>query len=84
MEVVLGWNLWVSAVVMLAFTGLYTVLGGMAAVIWTEVLQTVILLLGGVTISIISFTKVGGLEALVKQRPDQFHLVSLFLHILTY
>jgi Na+/proline symporter len=84
MEVVLGWNLWVSAVVMLAFTGLYTVLGGMAAVIWTEVLQTVILLLGGVTISIISFTKVGGLEALVKQRPDQFHLVSLFLHGLTY
>jgi SSS family solute:Na+ symporter len=74
MEVVLGWNQWISAAVMLIFTGLYTVLGGMSAVIWTEVLQTVILLVGGITISIICFTKVGGLPFLISQRPDLFHL----------
>ncbi|KAL0490093.1 hypothetical protein AKO1_006735 [Acrasis kona] len=74
MEVVLGWNLWVSAAVMLIFTGLYTVLGGMSAVIWTEVLQTIILLVGSITISIASFNKVGGLPNLVSTRPEMFHL----------
>ena len=48
------------------FVGLYTVLGGIDAVIWTDVLQTLILLVGGlICIGIIIQMLPGGLEQIL-------------------
>jgi SSS family solute:Na+ symporter len=41
-------------------TGLYTMLGGLLAVVWTESLQTILLLIGAVTITVTGFWKIGG------------------------
>jgi SSS family solute:Na+ symporter len=41
-------------------TGLYTIVGGLLAVVWTESVQTVILLIGAVILTVIAYTKVGG------------------------
>ncbi len=41
-------------------TGVYTMLGGLLAVVWTESLQTVLLLVGAVVITAVGYAKIGG------------------------
>ena len=41
-------------------TGIYTMLGGLLAVVWTESLQTVLLLVGAVVITVTGYLKIGG------------------------
>jgi solute:Na+ symporter, SSS family len=41
-------------------TGIYTMLGGLLAVVWTESVQTVLLLVGAVVITVTGFIKIGG------------------------
>ena len=56
-------------------TGLYTILGGMRAVVYTEALQTVILILGSVIIMILGFNAIGGLDELrAVVGPDHFNM----------
>jgi solute:Na+ symporter, SSS family len=45
-------------------TGVYTVVGGLLAVVWTESIQTILLLAGAVSITIIGFNAVGGWDSL--------------------
>ena len=45
-------------------TGIYTMLGGLLAVVWTESLQTILLLIGAVVITVVGYLKVGGWSAL--------------------
>src|SRR5467141_1066642 len=53
LRAVTGWNFWTSAVVLIIVTGLYTILGGLRAVIYTEVMQAVVLILGSATLAIV-------------------------------
>jgi len=46
-------------------TGIYTMLGGLLAVVWTESIQTVLLLIGAVAITLVGYIKVGGWSELV-------------------
>lgn len=41
-------------------TGIYTMLGGLLAVVWTESVQTVLLFVGAVVITVVGYLKVGG------------------------
>ncbi|XP_069569767.1 sodium/myo-inositol cotransporter [Brachyistius frenatus] len=58
----LGWNLYVSIVLLISFTALLTVTGGLVAVLYTDALQAVLMIGGALTLAIISLVKVGGLE----------------------
>lgn len=51
---------WVSAIGLVVLTGIYTVFGGMKAVLYTSVLQTPILLAGSIAILAIGLTELGG------------------------
>ena len=57
-------SFWIGSVLVLVLTGLYTVLGGMRAVVYTEALQTVILVIGSVLITYFGMKAVGGWEEL--------------------
>ncbi|XP_041062310.1 sodium/glucose cotransporter 5 isoform X2 [Carcharodon carcharias] len=59
-QVCLGWNLYLSTVLMLVVTALYTIAGGLAAVIYTDTLQTVVMIIGTVILTIAAFNKIGG------------------------
>ena len=68
---------WVGAVVTVLLTGVYTVFGGLRAVVYTEVLQTGLLLVGSLCITAIGLARLGGwgqLQAAVSVTPDQFSL----------
>ncbi|KAL3858003.1 hypothetical protein ACJMK2_012621 [Sinanodonta woodiana] len=60
----LGWNMYVSIVALLITTGLYTVLGGLAAVIYTDTLQTAVMVIGALILVGKGFGEVGGYDNL--------------------
>ena len=51
---------WISAIGLVILTGIYTVLGGMKAVLYTSVLQTPVLLIGSIAVLIFGLIKLGG------------------------
>ncbi|WP_190808418.1 sodium:solute symporter [Flagellimonas sp. S3867] len=60
----LGIPFWYGAIGIVVFTGAYTIIGGMKAVIYTETLQTVILIAGSLVITYLGLQEVGGWEEL--------------------
>uniref|UniRef100_A0A0B7AFY9 Uncharacterized protein n=1 Tax=Arion vulgaris TaxID=1028688 RepID=A0A0B7AFY9_9EUPU len=63
-KMALGWDMYLSITGLLLITGLYTVLGGLAAVIYTDTFQTAIMTVGAVILAVISFNKIGGYRQL--------------------
>ncbi len=53
-------DFWTGALGTGIITGLYTVLGGMRAVIYTETLQAIILVIGAGALTFIGLDEVGG------------------------
>jgi SSS family solute:Na+ symporter len=77
LERVAGWSLWKTAVVLVIATGIYTVAGGLAAVIYTDTVQTLILITGAVALTVIGLGRVGGFEHLrTMVPPDYFHMIK--------
>src|SRR5918912_40542 len=72
MRAVTGLDIWTSAAVLIVITGLYTIFGGLRAVIYTEVMQTVVLILGSVTLMFIGLNAVGGWGGLRASVPPDF------------
>lgn len=56
----LGIDFWTGAIATVILTGIYTILGGMRAVVYTETLQAVLLILGAAVLTYIGLDKVGG------------------------
>jgi SSS family solute:Na+ symporter len=63
---------WYGAVATVVLTGLYTILGGMRAVVYTEALQTIILVLGAGTLTFVGLNSVGGIEGLTSELEPGF------------
>src|SRR5438552_10375698 len=77
LERVAGWLLWKTAIVLVIATGIYTIAGGLAAVIYTDTVQTLILITGAVALTLIGLHRVGGfahLQAMVP--PSYFHMIK--------
>jgi len=74
---VFGWDYMTSALLLVVATGIYTVAGGLAAVIYTDLFQAVLLVLGAVVLTLIGLDKVGGFEGLRAALPaDYFHMIK--------
>ena len=52
-------SFWLGSVLVIVLTGLYTVLGGLRAVAYTEALQTVVLVLGSLLVTVFGLLKLG-------------------------
>ncbi|MDR3196917.1 MAG: sodium:solute symporter [Planctomycetaceae bacterium] len=53
-------NFWVGAIGMIVVTGVYTILGGLRAVLFTDLFQTTVLLIGSTCVLLIGLQQVGG------------------------
>jgi SSS family solute:Na+ symporter len=53
-------SFWIGSILVIILTGIYTVLGGLKAVAYTEALQTVILILGSILVTIYGIDALGG------------------------
>lgn len=73
---VLGWNTMTAAIILVVATGIYTIAGGLSAVIYTDLVQTLILLAGAVALTWIGLEKVGGFVGLRAELPaSYFHMM---------
>uniref|UniRef100_A0A672FLI0 Sodium/glucose cotransporter 4-like n=1 Tax=Salarias fasciatus TaxID=181472 RepID=A0A672FLI0_SALFA len=63
----LGWDLYLSAGILLVVTALYTIAGGLAAVMYTDALQTVIMVGGAFALMFMAFSEVGWYDGLVER-----------------
>nr|XP_020500038.1 sodium/glucose cotransporter 2 [Labrus bergylta] len=61
----LGWNIYVAVISLLCITALYTVTGGLAALMYTDTVQTFVIIAGAFILSGFSFVEVGGYSALL-------------------
>ena len=76
---VLGWNMDTSAIFIVLITGLYTVIGGMNSVVYTQIFQTVVLIIGAVLLSLFGLFEIGGFSGLVNKLPvDYFQFTKPF------
>ncbi|MBN1344706.1 MAG: sodium/solute symporter [Phycisphaerae bacterium] len=60
MKTVLGWSVYRSIWTTVIVVGIYTVSGGLAAVVMTDVIQMVIMFIGAGALLVLSFAKAGG------------------------
>jgi len=60
LKTLFGFDMYISITVICIVTGIYTIVGGLRAVVVTESIQTVVLLLGAFIISYAAFDKMGG------------------------
>ena len=68
--------IWQTIAVLAVVAGVYTITGGLAAVIYTDAIQAILLLVGSIVISIIAFNKIGDWDTLVSQvSPDKLSLI---------
>ncbi|BBO29590.1 MAG: sodium:solute symporter [Pseudomonadota bacterium] len=66
---------WISALGLVIITGIYTVLGGMKAIMWTSVLQTPVLIIGSVVILVVGLDQVGGWSEVERINEANLHLI---------
>ena len=77
MREVAGWNYLTTSVLLMIATGLYTISGGLAAVIYTDLFQTFVLIAGAVILTLTGLHHVGGFAGLrATLPPDFFHLIK--------
>jgi len=59
-----GIDMYLSIVIIASLTGLYTIIGGLMAVVVTEAIQTVVLIIGAILITAYAWNKMGGWESM--------------------
>src|SRR4029077_9709458 len=76
LEKVVGWDPMTAALILIVVTGIYTIAGGLAAVIYTDLVQTIILIIGAVILTFIGLQHAGGMEGLRAMVPaSYFHMM---------
>jgi len=68
---------WVGALTTVILTGIYTVLGGLRAVVYTDTAQTIVLILGSAFITLFGLNKLGGwseLQTICREHATSFAL----------
>jgi len=57
-------SFWVGSILVIVLTGIYTILGGLRAVAYTEALQTIVLIFGSIVVTIFGLRALGGWDQL--------------------
>jgi SSS family solute:Na+ symporter len=68
---ILGVDFWTGAIILVIVTGIYTVFGGLHAVMYTEAVQAIVLLLGSAVLMIYGLREVGGWDNLMNSVPKE-------------
>jgi len=62
---VTGMGFWTGAIIVVVATGIYTIFGGLRAVLYTDMLQMFILIAGSFTVLVLGLHAIGGWDAMV-------------------
>ncbi|MBI1356453.1 MAG: sodium/solute symporter [Acidobacteria bacterium] len=71
-----GWDYMTSAILLVVATGVYTVAGGLSAVIYTDLFQAFVMIGGAILITVLGLEETGGFAGLREALPaDYFHMI---------
>jgi len=70
-----GWDQTATIISLAVLAGSYTIYGGLVSVAWTDFLQFVVMMLGGLIVTIVGLHKVGGLHDLMMDAPEKFKII---------
>lgn len=65
LKAMFGWPILYSILLTVVVVGIYTIVGGLSAVVMTDVIQVVIMVVGAIAVLILGFWEVGGWQAMV-------------------
>lgn len=74
LQTIFGVDLYVGIWTIGILAGIYTIYGGLKAVVWSDLIQGSTLLIGGIFVTIIGFSYVGGVEQFFSQNQDKLHV----------
>ncbi len=60
-----GWDIWIGVIVMALTAGSYAIYGGLRSVAWTDLFQTIVMVLGGILVTILGLQALGAGEGIV-------------------
>jgi solute:Na+ symporter, SSS family len=75
MQGMFGLDPTVTIVCLAVLAGSYTIYGGLISVAWTDFLQFVVMMLGGLIVTVIGLHRVGGLHELMLASPEKFKII---------
>ncbi|MGD8778013.1 MAG: sodium/solute symporter [Ignavibacteria bacterium] len=64
LQEMLGWPIILSIIMTVVVVGIYTITGGLSAVVMTDVIQVVIMIIGSLAILVLEFWEIGGVGLL--------------------
>ncbi len=64
-ESLMGISFWTGALVVVVITGLYTVFGGLRAVVYTDLMQAIVLIVGATAVTVAGLSRLGGWGGMV-------------------
>ncbi|KAM4785428.1 sodium-dependent multivitamin transporter isoform 2-T3 [Cyanocitta cristata] len=79
LNAVTGFDLWSAVLTMGLVCTLYTTLGGLKAVIWTDVFQTLVMLAGQVAVIVVGAWRVGGMARVWRVAEQQGKIAGIDL-----
>jgi SSS family solute:Na+ symporter len=65
----------VTILVLAVLAGSYTIYGGLISVAWTDFVQFVVMMAGGLIVAVLGLHRVGGLPALMQAAPEKFRIL---------
>ena len=71
-EALMGINFWTGALVVVIATGIYTVFGGLRAVLYTDLLQMFVLVGGAMIVTVVGLSELGGWNGLYQVAGSDF------------
>jgi SSS family solute:Na+ symporter len=74
---VFGIDKWVCILTLTTLTAVYTILGGLSAVVVTETIQAVILLAGSLIITALAYSKIGGWGGMISQLQASHDMIKM-------
>ncbi len=70
-------ELWQSILTLAILSGLYTIAGGLTAVVYTDAIQAVLLIAGSIIITVLAFLKIGSWDAVTAiTPPEHFSIIQ--------
>jgi solute:Na+ symporter, SSS family len=75
MKGMFGVDEWITILLLATLAGSYTIYGGLVSVAWTDFLQFVVMMLGGLVVTVIGLQHVGGLHSLMLFAPEKFKII---------
>jgi solute:Na+ symporter, SSS family len=64
-----------TIVALALLAGSYTIYGGLVSVAWTDFLQFVVMMVGGLVVTVVGLHQVGGLQDLMLAAPEKFKII---------